>query len=68
VEILPLMPKASHPTSHLIVDNFLNVSGPFIQRFALFVRVLMPLVNADKSTFTTGDMIQHRLSNRQWKV
>jgi hypothetical protein len=50
VQILPLPPKASHRTSHLIVDKFFNVSGPFIQGFALFVRVLMPLVNADNST------------------
>jgi hypothetical protein len=68
VQILPLTPKASHPTSHLIVDKFLNVSGPFVQGLAFFIRVLIPLVNANNSTFTTGDMIQHRLSNRQWKV
>src|SRR5215469_1968271 len=67
-QIMRRTPKASHPSSHLIVDKFLNVSGPFIQGFALFVRVLIPLVNADNSTFTTGDMIQHRLSNWQWKV
>jgi hypothetical protein len=30
VQILPPTPKASHPTSHLIVDDFLNVSDPFI--------------------------------------
>jgi hypothetical protein len=67
VQILPPTPKASHPTSHIIVDKFFTVSGPFIQGFALFVRVLMPLVKADNSTFTARDMIQHRLSNWQRK-
>src|SRR6516165_1442604 len=52
VQILPLTPKASHPTSHLVVDKFLNVSGPFVQGFAFFIRVLIPLVNANNSTFT----------------
>jgi hypothetical protein len=68
VQILPPTPKASHPTCYLVVDKFLNVSSPFIQGFALFVCVLMPLVDADNATFTAGDMIQHRFRNWQWKV
>jgi len=43
--------------------KFLNVSDPFIQGLALFVRVLMPLVNANNSTFASRDMIQHRVSD-----
>ena len=46
--------------------KFLNVSDPFIQGLALFVRVLMPLVNANNSTFASRDMIQHRVSDGQW--
>jgi hypothetical protein len=68
VQIQPPAPKASHPTSHINVDKFFNVSGPFIQGLALFVRVLMPLVNADNSTFATGDMIQHRLYEEQTNI
>jgi hypothetical protein len=54
-----LTPKASYLPSGLIADKFLDVSGPFIQGLALFVRVLMPLVKDDNSTFASGDMIQH---------
>jgi hypothetical protein len=64
-QIVSLAPKARYLPSGL---KFLDVSGPFIQGLALFVRVLMPLVNADNSTFATGDVIQHRLSNWQGKV